>query len=195
MNKSDVCRTLTWLVFVSLLGLVAIDSAFHFDQQKVQIKTKHYSAQRNWSLFYGQSYVFNDSSTRYKSDFVEIKRIVKPDSIVLSDLASSYYVAAHLPVYVVNLHRHQGSSTPSAWKQFLATRVFCYIEFEENRVKLEGFLKLNQKFDYVLVNKDRVNSNRKRDCLAFRSKTIIKELPRFANLVFEGEFLNLYALK
>ena len=188
-------RTLIGLALVLILSVVAFDSTIHFNAQRVDIKFKHYSAQRNWSLFYGQEYVFKDSSIRYESDFKEIARLVNPNTTLLSDLATSYYAAAQLSVFVVNLHRHQGQSTPLAWKQFISGRAACYLEFEENQTKFSVFVKSNNDFNYLLVNKDRVNSNRKRDCLAFRSNTLIEKLPDFADLIFEGEFLNLYAIK
>ena len=187
-------KILAGLLFVGLMALVVHDSLFHFSAAYVEVKQKHYSAQRSWSIHYDQQYVYRDSPIRYQADFTAMRELVKPESILVSDLASSYYAAAHLPVYVVNLHRHQGQTVSHAWRSFLQSRTLCYLEFEENRQKVTAFFQSRHKPDYILVNKDRINKHRKKDCLAFRSHTLINELPRYANLLWEGELLNLYSL-
>ena len=192
--KSRPQKILIGIVLIGLIALVLRDSLFHFDADYVKVKQKHYSAQRNWSIYYGQDYVYKDSPIRYQTDFAAMYPLIQPKSVLVSDLATSYYAAAQLPVYVVNLHRHQGKNVPHAWRSFLKGRTLCYMEFEENRQKVTAFFKTKHKPDYVLVNKDGVNKHRQRDCLAFRSHTLIKELPRYAKLLWEGEFLNLYAL-
>ena len=194
MVKPARRTTFIGILFVGLLALVAHDSLFHFDAEYVELKQKHYSAQRNWSIHYDQEYVYRDSPVRYQADFLAIHQIIKPESVLVSDLATSYFAAAQLPVYVVNVHRHQGQAVPHAWRSFLKSRTLCYMEFEENRDKVSVFFASSHRPDYVLVNKDGVNKHRKKDCLAFRSQILIKELPRYAKLVWEGEFLNLYSL-
>ena len=183
------------LVLVIVGALLVYDSKFHFDAEIVRVKSENYSAQRHWNSNYTQGYVYKDSSIRYDQDFSSIKNLIRPNSVLLSDLATSYFAAAMLPVHVVNIHRHQGRNRWTELINFLDKQYLCYMEFEENRQHVSDFFKGNSDLDYVLINKDRINGNRERDCLAFRSDTMIEHLPKFSNLLWEGEFLNLYSVR
>ena len=194
-NRWPLSKLLLGLIMLMVGVLLVYDSRFHFDAEAVQVKRKNYSAQRNWNLNLRQDYVYKDSSMRYDQDFRALKGLIKPNSVLLSDLATSYFAAAMLPVHVVNIHRHQGRNRWAELINFLDKRYLCYMEFEENRQHVSDFLKGNSDIDFVLINKDRINGNRKRDCLAFRSDTLIEQLPNYSNLLWEGEFLNLYSVQ
>lgn len=196
MNKQpSLVKIFAGSIILIALVLLVYDSKFHFDADIVERKEQSYSAQRNWNLNYVQDNVYRGSSFRYQRDFNNIYMLIEPNSVLLSDLATSYFAAAILPVYVVNIHRHQGRNLRQETVTFLNNRFLCYLEFEENRQKVSKFLRKNNEIDYFLINKDRVNENRERDCLAFRSDTLIEQLSKFSDLLWEGEFLNLYSVR
>lgn len=189
------------LILMMLLMLVVFDSKHHFDAEMVSAKLKHNSAQRHWSLFYPQNHVYYSSSFRYELDFEAINNLVEPGYVVISDVATSYYAAASLPLYVRNIHLHQGLGRAPGWYQFLSSRVLCYIEHQENYDKASKFFKKDietardksiGQLRYIIVNTDRLNRNLKTDCLAFRSKHIVEHLSKIAKLKYDGEFLKLF---
>ena len=183
-----------YLGLLAVIALVVHDGSFHFDRERVAAKQKHRSDQRNWSMHYPQINVFNHSSMRYLNDFGNMSDLIEPGAVVLSDLATSYFAAAELPVYAVNVHRHQGRWQRRAWARFLDGRYFCYLEFEENRAEVHEHLRKHPELKYVIVNRDGVTWHRTQDCMAHRSRVLADELPKFATLVFEGEFLDLYEI-
>lgn len=187
-------RLIAGVSLACALVIVGLDSYKHFDQERVQVKRKHNSDQRNWSLFYSQQHVFKDSPIRYAGDFKAMSSLVEKGSLLLSDKATSYYAASILPVYVMNIQRHHGRWQRRAWQNFIDDRYFCYQEFEENRERVDVFLRVRKEADYVIVNRDRQLSHRHQDCLAFRSHTLTEHLPRIANLVYQGEYLDLYSM-
>ncbi|MGK0439977.1 MAG: hypothetical protein ACJATK_002941, partial [Paracoccaceae bacterium] len=51
-------RLLVFFALASVLALLAYDASPHFDKGLIQLKRQNNSAQRHWSLFYGQRFVF-----------------------------------------------------------------------------------------------------------------------------------------
>ena len=194
-SREHFWRGASGLLVVAILVVIVKDSQFRFDADLVKLKHQNYSAQRHWSWRLGQLPVYRDSSLKYEGDFRQLRSLVGRDSFLLSDIATSYFVSSYLPVFVPNVHRHQGRWMHHEIINFLEKRTICYMEFAENKSKVADFFAKNKTLDYILINKDRTNTNRKRDCLAFRSHTLIEHLPSFASLVFEGEYLNLYELR
>ena len=194
----NLCLTTLLLAAVALL---VFDSRYHFDDDLITLKRQHQSDQQNWSTFYPQENVYYGSSFRYQNDFARIAEILVPDKTLYSDLGTSYYAAASLPVNVVNVHHHQGRGAQYHWRQFLDARYACYLEFEENREKLRNFIADQKKsidpesrhsFDYVLLNKDTDNAVLRTDCFSHRQHILQIELPKLLNPLYTGEFLNLY---
>ena len=189
-------KRLVWLpsglAFATLLSIVVYDSNFHFDANIINLKRNHYSAQRNWNINYGQHFVFDDSSMRYHTDLTRIGDLIEPGSTLISDIATSYYTAAELPVYVPNVHLHHGRRSDRFWDTFLRQRLLCYLGEKTVDDRLRSFLRKRVEKLYIIVNRDRVNSNLKRDCLASKSDLLLRELPRFSEPLWQGEYLNLY---
>ena len=183
-----------YIGLLALLALVIYDSWFHFDRERVEVKQAHRSDQRHWSLYYPQIHVFKHSSMRYQNDFAQMESLIEPGSLLLSDVATSYFAAADLPVYAVNVHPHQGRWQRRPWARFLDKRYFCYQEFQENREEVREHLRKHPELRYVIVNRDGITWHRARDCMAHRSHILGDELPEYASLIFEGEFLDLYEL-
>ena len=189
--------------FVLLLGTVIYDGMYHFDKPLMFAKIAAQSDQRNWSAHYGQNHVLYNSTMRYENDFKEIKTLVEPGAIVLSDLSTSYYAAGYLPVYVKNIHRHHGRNANIEWQKFLDLRHYCYIDNQESLVELKKFIESQRRiersqgtapFKYILLNNDSVNRNLKNDCIAFRHRAIDQNMEEVGAKLYQGEFLNLYQL-
>ncbi|MFT4636628.1 MAG: hypothetical protein ACI9OI_002431 [Chitinophagales bacterium] len=197
-------QTVGSVIGILLIALmVGYDSRPHFDQSLIQVKRDNGSAQRNWNLFYGQRFVYYDSSFRYHADLRSIKALIEPKQLILSDLATSYYAAAILPNYVPNVHRHHGRYQSFPWSEMLANRVACNLHQEGGlndfrkfiaRQTLQSQKYKRPKFSYVLINKDLNNRNVRLDCLWQRRIMLIENIDTLASMVFDGEYLQLYKL-
>lgn len=184
--------------------LIAYESRNHFNKELIPLKRQHNSAQQNWNVFYGQRFAYYDGMFRYQEDLAQIKTLFEPGNIVLSDLATSYYVAASLPAYVRNVHRHQGRTQSSSWKALLDDRLACYLDQEDFSLTFKEFVyedrklsdaKGQPKFNYIIVNKDLYNKNARQDCLWNRRSVVMDNIADFTKLVFEGKYLNLYLIE
>ncbi|MBT8114547.1 MAG: hypothetical protein KJP04_04160 [Arenicella sp.] len=192
------------LILLSVVSLILFDARHHFDADLVTLKIKHQSAQRNWNLFYSQQQVFSAGSFRYERDFSEIAERITPGTSLLSDLATSYYAATYLPVFVMNIHRHQQGMARPQWHRLLHDRTACYLDVEANLWEFEKFLKLQEQAQaknphlqlrYVLLNKDHKNRNLGNDCFSLRHRHLQAPLSEIADLVYEGDFMNLYKVR
>lgn len=191
------------LGIIVLLAIVIYDSRWHFDAGLIQLKRQHQSAQGNWNIFYGQHYVYQDSSFRYQADFAEIEKLIEPGKLLLSDIATSYFAAAELPVFIRNVRIHQGRNKSTAWRNFLGERTACYLNQIDSMDAFREFIlsensnakRLNRpEFKYVIVNKDTLNLNLRYDCLWHGRHGMIENMQAISTLVYQGEYLNLYKL-
>lgn len=196
-------RCLIGFALLSLIGLVVYDSKQHFDADLISLKREHRSAQRDWNIFYRQNYVFYDSSLRYEQDLLAISRVVQSGAIVLSDLATSYYLSTYLNLYVKRVHRHQGLHRSGVWHNLFKQRTACYLHIEGNLEKLKAAAiehntyaqKYNRLlFKYIVANKDTSNRNLRYDCLWHGRNAMIDNVQALSKLVYEGEYLNVYEL-
>jgi len=201
---SNAKRGVAGLVCVGLVALTCVEVYPRFDRNVIDLKRQHKSAQRNWHLFYGQEYVFNDASLKYQNDFEEIIKIVQSDSVLLADISTSYYAAAYLPLFIVNTHRHHGKYMIPRWHSFLEARHGCYLDVPARRDQFKSFLvkerlRAEQKgasaIRYLMVNKDQINLNLKNDCLSQTRTAFIQNVDGIANLTFDGEYLMLFELR
>ncbi len=198
MKRICVC-----FVLLLLITVMVRDSLFHFNTDIIDLKRKHLSAQRHWNIGYTPSYVYYNSPIRYQSDLLSIKKIIEPGYALLSDRATSYYAAATLPVYVRNIHRHHGLEVFNGLVTFLQKGNLCYMEDPFHKKAALKYLqqdaRLSKKNDwpalrYVLLNKDKKNSMLRQDCIAVKSKHLESSLLRISQLLYEGDYLNLYQL-
>ena len=191
------------IVLLIVVGVIVQDSKFHFSKKNIQIKRKHHSVQRHWNIWYNQSYVYYDSPLRYQDDLVKIGGIIDPGYSLWSDLATSYYAAATLPVYVRNIHYHQGLKKMKWVSKFLKGQHFCYLNDTFHLQATVDFFRkdslLSQKYGwpeirYILLNKDKKNSLLRQDCMAVLSSRLEVGVLNLGQLLYEGDYLNLYQL-
>ncbi len=182
------------LTIVVTILFVAFEASEKFDSQLVDLKLKHFSDQRNWSAAFSQDHVYSSATFRYQADLKAFDRLIPVGSSVLSDKATSYHLAATLPVYIVNVHQHQGRWMRKSWTRFIDARYFCYPEFAENKTRILSHLTSHTDVHYVVVNKDSLTRHRSRDCLSFRSESLSAELPAFMARIHDGEYLDLYQI-
>lgn len=198
----SVHKGLILVSLVLLASLVVLDSyRIHFDKDLVEQKAIKGSAQRHWNFFYGQEHVYFKSPFRYQQDIVKLSELIEPGSAVISDLATSHYLAATLPVYVRNTHRHQGRYRSRHTSQLLDKTYLCYIKYAEYLDKTKRLLRRDQRtsdrqktpiINYIVLNKDQKNATVQRDCLG--SRDISKDLLGLSNELYEGQFLRLYEI-
>ena len=192
------------IVLCLVVVLLIYDSASHFNREIIQLKRNNNSAQNNWNLFYGQRFVFYDSSFRYTDDFRNIEKQVEPGYTVLSDLATSYYAAVYLPLYARNVNSHQGRRQSPLWARMLDERMYCNLHTEESFNKFKHFIRSDIRLShrrnepslrYVLVNKDNNNKNVRLDCLTNRRELFMTNITRLTELKYEGQYINLYEIR
>ena len=197
-------RAFAALVGLAFMAVVVVDTLPRFRQQTVELKRQHQSAQRNWNVFYGQKYVYTDSAIKYQADFTALQNILQPESVVLTDLATSYYVASHLPLYVRNVHRHHGRQHGDDWYRLLQARHACFLDQPERKKAFAEFVDKERlkrqntgqlEFRYLIVNKDQENLNLKLDCMSQSRTAFISNIDDIAEMVFDGEFLRVYELQ
>ena len=188
------------VLLVVLLVVVFHDSHVHFSVDNVDAKIQARSAQRHWSIAYSQQQVYDHSSFKYREDFKALSAIVEPWTYLLTDLATSYYSAAELPVLVPNVHRHHKRSALKEWSRFLMQKHACNLDQGMRRDQMSAFIERMSRneeripFRYILVNKDQVNRNLKLDCLSQTRRAMINNVEQFATEVYDGEYLRLYKL-
>ena len=191
------------LGLVALLSTIVLDTAPRFSRDTVEIKRQHNSAQRNWNVFYGQNYVFDDGALKYQADFVKLESVIEPDAIALTDLATSYYLASHLPLYVKNVHRHHSVSIRREWRMLIQSKHACFLDQPARKSLLVDFVRTERarssasgapEFLYLVVNKDQINRNMKLDCLSQSRSAFVKNIDDVADIIFDGEFLRVYKI-
>ncbi len=197
-------RFLSTVLLIGCLLVITRDSRFHFNRERIEEKRLHWSAVRHWSIYYSPKYVTIDSPFRYDNDIEKIRELIEPGFALLSDLATSYYAAATLPVYVRNIHRHHGLDSIAGLEGFLQRGHLCYLKDPYHIKRLSEYLQKDAfaskrnnwpVLKYILINKDKENSQLRRDCIAVHSKDIIDNLSNIAQLVYEGDYLVLFRLK
>ena len=121
-------KSIKFALAVTLVGLFYVDSYRFFSRDYVQVKLQHRSGLYDWNIHFPQSVVYHDSSLRYQQDFKDLKEIIDEDSLLISDMATSYYAAALLPVYIRNTQRHHGRQNFQAWSSIFDRFDFCYLD-------------------------------------------------------------------
>ena len=202
MNRSIMVRLLALVTLAAILVVVALDSRFHFDSKLVLLKKQNQSAQRSWNVHYAQAEVHLHSAMRYEPDIARINELITPGHVILSDLATSYYLAAMTPSFVKNTHLHQGRLRSPGWAVFLSKRDYCNLEDKARRDRVIQFFRRQRalaigqpRLKYIVINRDRQNQNLKLDCLATQHQRIKKALPGLARLIYDGEYLSLFEIE
>jgi len=130
-----------------------------------------------------------------------IGQLIEPGSLVLSDLTTSYYLAAELPVAVVNIHRHHGIDV--TWRTIISRQSFCNMNDKRALDRVTRFIKRQHKrsakrsepkFSYVVLNRDHKNFNMRLDCLSAK-RGVAASMGLIADLVYSGEHLRLYKIR
>ena len=187
-----------------LVGVVIRDSLFHFQKERIVEKRQHRSPIRHWSLFYSPKFVLEDSPIRYGSDFKSISGLVEPGYLLISDKATSYYAAAFLPLFIRNVHSHHASGGERPFVDKLQRGHFCYMQDPYHREEVVKYLEWERsnstsqktpEVRYFLLNKDRVNSQLRWDCMSVGRSGLIDSLGSISKLLYSGDYLNLYQFK
>lgn len=194
-------RMVSAIALLFVVSLLVYDSKFHFSEQVVLIKREHNSGQRHWNLFYDQSFVFRDSSMRYQDDLEKIAEIIEPSSVVLADLATSYYVASSSGAYVRNVHQHQGRGKSGRFAKAINSGTFCYLNIDGPFNEFMSLIDIESRrsreaprLRYVVINSDASNKNVRSDCMFHRRQYIQEAVQPFSKKVFSGEYLTVYEI-
>ena len=196
-------KTVYILSLIALTLFLMHESRIHFDPQLIKIKKEALSAQKDWSVFYGQSQVYLNGGLRHDQEFSEIAALLEPGSALITDLATSYYAAAGLPIYVKNVHRHHGRHKAREWERLISHRITCYLDAPEYMAKFlnvmvdEEVTAKKRKVPpvrYIAVNRTHYNDNFKRGCMSQRRRGLLSVIGQLGTPVYEGETITLYKL-
>ena len=185
-------QTLVSYGLVSIvLGVCAFDSYRHFDQDLVSRKMERFSPQKDWNLFFSQSQVFYSGSLNITNDIVDLRDVLPRNSLILSDKATSYYLAAHLPVSVLNVHRHHGRYKKREWMSFIDSNRACLLSEGNNYESLARLARKeldNQASPtFLIISKAQGNKNYARDCLSSNRGYLIETAKNFFKLSYENQ--------
>ena len=100
---------------VPILGIVAViafDVAYRLGMTGSPLFVRTSNDAYHWRVTRSAENNFRNASLRYYGDFTEIEKIIEPHSLFLADVATSYYVAAALPLYAANTHAHHSREYP-----------------------------------------------------------------------------------
>lgn len=186
------------LAVLAAIGLsIGFDAGYRFGwfDRPVFAKVSHDAY--HWRLTRRASENLDNASLRYYGDFDRLRTILRPRSYFVADLATSYYVNAALPVYPKVMQPHHGryyayyedalaqlcnSEHSGVFKRSLRATV------EEDRVN-SGSVPA-----YFFVNKDRINNNIRNHCLSRNMERVSAHLAGVGERIYEGEYLDVYAL-
>ena len=192
-----------WICLLALIAFFWFEAKFHFDKNLVDKKKEIFSAQKDWSLYFDQSNVFRNGGLKHDSEFAELSNLLEPNSSMITDLATSYYAAAGLPVYVKNVHRHHGRYKTREWEKLIAHRIICYLDAPEYQ---DQFLEVIDKEEttaktenlppvrYIAINRTHYNDNFKRGCMSQRRRGLLSVINELGTLVYDGQTISVYRL-
>lgn len=186
----------------AMVIVIVLDVLFHFGIISKPVFSLYDSPLYHWQLGKPMSHNFVHSSLRYYDDFKAIENLIVPDSYFLSDVATSYYVSAALPLYAVNVLPHHRKSMIPIKKKVL--RDLCDENKEPSLEVIE--LHLRQKaglhkrkglppMRYLFLNTDKKNRHVASRCLARRHELIRATLDPILTPVHRGEFIDVYEFR
>ena len=196
--QSDSKAGVALLTIVVVCISIAYDISTHFGKDRGRVLSVVWNGGYHWRIPARPLDNLRHSSLPYSEDIKVIKRITEPGSLILSDLATSYYLAAETDLYVANVHQHHHQSASMAKKavtlicEYGANKPQAYIRFITAKKNIESTMGRDLK--YLVINKDSGNVNVIRNCLA--RKNVINKLQNSLNLsqLYNGDYLELYAL-
>ncbi len=201
MKSKPLLLLLNCSILAGLAALIIIDSKPHFDRELVELKKKHHSAQRNWNVYFGQHNVYQSGGIKHENDFNALSKVLSPGSAVFTDLATSYYMRASLPVFVKNVHLHHGRYKTGRWHDFIGKGIGCYMDVQENLNKFKSLLQsdentnsIHPKVRYIAINKTQGNINFSRDCLSQRRGPMISIIDQLGKVIYDGKTVVVYEL-
>ena len=190
-----------WLAAV--IVFIGAESWFHFDKDLIEKKKRAYSAQKDWSLFFGQSHVYMNGGFRHDEEFRELTVLLEPNTALITDLATSYYIAANLPVYVKNVYRHHGRQKSQKWEKLISQKIVCYLDLPDYLSQFENVVRYDNRrakrkavppVRYVAVNLTQYNENFTRGCMSQRRKELLSVIDQMATPVYEGNTIAVFKL-
>jgi hypothetical protein len=155
----------------------------------------------HWRLTRNATDNFLHSSMPYVEDLRRIRRRISAEQFFLSDLATSYYVAAALPLYATNVHPHH-----SRWYKYYRDVLRALCNQNPDKGESSAFDLLIEKAQasvahdglpvrYVFVNKDQYNKNVRVNCLTRNVKAVERRLRDFSKNIYTGEYIDVFEIQ
>jgi len=173
------------ILFV-LTCVIAIDVSFHLgviDSWRFGSEPIEY----HWQLGRSFDRNYQQSSLKYERDLAALNYDLKLSGRVLSDVATSVYLAATTKLSVVNPLPHHRIARRSVTKtdiEALCDKDSSWETIRETMARLA--------VDYVIINHDRENRNVVRSCSSLRTNQLIQRFEGVFKQVYKGAFLTAY---
>ena len=184
-----ICSPIRSAALLILVSSVALDVMFHLaviEDWRLGSEPKEY----HWRLDRSFKDNYNKSSLKYHADLSRLKKEIPQGSRILSDTATSLYIAATTDVFIVNPlahHRVEGGSLNGQDLQNLC----------ERNPMWDPIAKILDRtnIDYLVVNEDKENHNIRRSCRNLRSKRLPSKFPSHFLQVFVGDNITVYKIE
>jgi hypothetical protein len=181
------------LSVIALAG--ASDAAYRLGATNGQpfVRVSHDAYQ--WRLLRSWNENLRHSSIRYDDEFREIRPLLKEGAYFISDRATSYYVAAALPLYPRITHAHHSRMVDKPDPKFLTALCARDGAAKAGRILEEVRQDIGRSVPiYVILVKDPGNRNVRVQCTSRDYDTVTANMDRLGDLLYSGRFVTVYQL-
>ncbi len=186
----------------ALLFVVSFDMAYRIGMFDRPVFARLFSNDvYHWRLTRNSTDNFLHSSIPYIQDLRKIRNKISAEQFFLSDLATSYYVTATLPLYATNVHPHH--FTMYKYYRDVLDALCSQNPEEEGSTAFDLLIEKAQAslaqdrlpVRYIFVNKDQYNKNVKVNCLTKNFEAVEQKLRVFSRNVYTGEYIDVFEIQ
>ena len=189
LSARVICSPIRSAVLLILVSSVALDVMFHLAVIK-HWRMGSEPTEYHWRLDRSFKDNYDNSSLKYQADLSRLNVEIPRGGRILSDTATSLYIAATTNAFIVNPlahHRVEGGSLTGRDLQDLCERnpMWDSIAKVLDRTNV----------DYLVVNEDQENHNIRKSCPNLRSKRLPSKFPSHFRQVLVGDDLTVYKIE
>ena len=201
-TKISFSKLTSVLVVIVCLAVTLPDLRVRLGVQPYRPWAVHSNLGFHWMLTNREETLLSHTSLRYQSDIKQMAILVgNSNASFISDVATSYYVAAETTLSPVIQQEHHTSLSRDLQKDLL---LWCQGKLEDDKLRLQisnyndSFLPSNEsKIQYLIINKDTRNYTAEylgTYCVG-ETEHLLSSLESISTQMFSGDFLSLWQLK
>ena len=149
----------------------------------------------NWTIDRSATENYKNSSLKYYGDFSKIRSLTVPGSYFISDVATSNYVSAALPLFPTIVQRHH-TTRDERYEEFLSA--LCSQSDGNDLVNKYRVILEEKSYPlpkYIIVINDSENRNLNNHCTNRNHQVLLDNIGLVALPLFKGQFASVYSLK